>query len=78
MFGWFRRKPGFAEFATPPRARLIRKSLKAANQKMCAPEGFERSVTERAKPMFGTEIAESQSLKSARKASRGVHAGRRK
>lgn len=68
MFGWFRRKPGFAEFAAPVRARKIQKSLKAANPKILAPVGFERTVTERTKPLFGTEIAESQSLKSARKA----------
>jgi len=78
MFGWFRRKPGFAEFAAPARARSIRRYLKAANPKMRAPAGFEHVVTERAKPMFGIEIAESQSLKSARKSLHGVHAGGRK
>ena len=70
MFGWFRRKPGFAEFAASPRARLIRKSLKAANPKMRPPEGFEHTVAERAKPIFAAEIAGSQSLKSNRKPSR--------
>ena len=70
MFGWFRRKPGFADFAAPVRARVIRRSMKAANLKIFAPEGFERTVTQRTKPAFGAEIAESQSLKSARRAMR--------
>ena len=40
---------------------------------MRAPDGFERTAAERAMPMFGAEIAESQSLKSARKALRGAN-----
>jgi len=72
MFGWFRRKPGFAEFAAPFRARTIRRSMKAANPKILAAIGFERTLTERTKPVFGAEIAESQSLKSARKAMRAA------
>ena len=70
MFGWFRRKPGFAEFASPLRARRIRNAMKAANPKMHVLKGFEKTIAERAAPLLGGEIAESQSLRSARKIAR--------
>ncbi len=76
MFGWFQRKPDLREFAAQFTRRRLRREMKALNPKMQPLEGFERTVAERAAPAFGAEIAESQTLKSARKAMRDERAAR--
>jgi hypothetical protein len=73
MFGWFRRKPEFREFSAQFARRRLRREMKAVNLKIRLPEGFELTVAARQSPMFGAEIAESQTLKSARKAWRAQH-----
>jgi len=75
MVSWFGRKPGFEAFAEPIARRVLRSEMKAANLKMRAPQGFEGTIAERHPPMFGAEIADSQSLKSARKIFKKGRAG---
>ena len=71
MFGWFRPKPGFADFAKSKSPRQVRARMSAANKSMRLIAGFEATIAERIPPKLGVEIAESQSLKSARAALRG-------
>ena len=66
MFGWFRRKPGFQDFAAALSPRRIRLRMTSANKSMRPPEGFERTIAERAMPKLSAEIADSQSLKVLR------------
>ena len=70
MFGWFRRKPGFQEFAAALNPRRIRLRMTVANKSMHPHEGFERTIVERALPKLSAEIADSQSIKSVRQALR--------
>jgi len=70
-FSPFHRKSGFDDFAKHRAPVRFRKLMTASNRAHLA-AGFEQTIATRTSPMFGAEIAESQSLKGARTASFGA------
>jgi hypothetical protein len=65
MFGLFRRKAGFETFAAAARSPRYHKLMTESNAAH-APDGFARTIGERAMPAWGAKMAERQSFRERR------------
>ena len=68
-----RRAPSFDAFSAKARPMRQRAMMLAKNS-AAAPNGFERTIAERAVPQFLADMADSQSLKGARQSLKGERA----